>query len=37
LRYHYNWSTRGIKDVGVYRIYASLADATQRWVDICLW
>jgi hypothetical protein len=36
-QYHYNWSTKGIKDAGVYRIYANLADGTQRWVDICLW
>jgi hypothetical protein len=36
-QYHYNWSTKGIKDSGVYRIYANLADGTQRWVDICLW
>jgi hypothetical protein len=36
-QYHYNWSTKGIKDAGVYRIYANLADTTQRWVDICLW
>jgi large repetitive protein len=36
-QYHYNWSTKGIKDTGVYRIYANLADGTQRWVDICLW
>jgi hypothetical protein len=36
-QYHYNWSTRGIKDVGVYRIYAKLADDTQHWVDVCLW
>jgi hypothetical protein len=36
-QYHYNWSTKGIKDPGVYRIYANLADTTQRWVDICLW
>ena len=36
-QYHYNWSTKPIKEVGVYRIYANLADGTQRWVDICLW
>jgi hypothetical protein len=36
-QYHYNWSTKGIKQAGVYRIYANLADNTQRWVDICLW
>jgi hypothetical protein len=34
-QYHYNWSTKGLTS-GVYRIYANLADGTQRWVDICL-
>ena len=34
-QYHYNWSTKGLT-AGEYRIYAHLADGTQRFVDICL-
>jgi hypothetical protein len=34
--YQYNWSTKSITQAGEYRIYADLADKTQRWVDICL-
>ena len=34
-QYHYNWSTKGLTP-GVYRIYATLADGTRPWVDICL-
>src|SRR5215211_2248160 len=36
-QYHYNWSTKGIKETGVYRVYANLADSTHRWVEICLY
>jgi hypothetical protein len=36
-QYHYNWSTKGGGiTAGEYRIYASLADGTKPYVDICL-
>ena len=34
-QYHYNWSTKGLK-AGEYRLYATLADGTMPYVDICL-
>ena len=34
-QYHYNWSTKGLT-AGEYRIYANLADGTNKYVDICL-
>ena len=34
-QYHYNWSTKGLFP-GEYRIYASLADGTRPYVEICL-
>jgi len=33
-QYHYNWSTKGL--TGGYRIFANLADGTNRYVDVCL-
>jgi hypothetical protein len=35
MQYHFNWSTKGLQS-GEYRIFAQLADGTQRYVDICL-
>ena len=34
-QYHYNWSTKGLA-VGLYRVFAHLADGTVHSVDICL-
>jgi hypothetical protein len=34
-QYHFNWSTKGLS-AGEYRIFASLADGSKRYVDICL-
>jgi hypothetical protein len=35
--YQYNWSTKNVtQGAGEYRIFANLADGTQRSVDICL-
>ena len=33
--YHYNWSTKGLTP-GLYRIFAALADGTDRYQDVCL-
>jgi hypothetical protein len=33
--YQYNWSTKG-RSGGLYRVFATLADSTTRFVDICL-
>jgi hypothetical protein len=36
-QYHYNWSTKTVGGAaGVYRVYVTLADRTQHWVDVCL-